>query len=77
MKTREKELNLQIALTRENIDYFANIEQQLEHITVDEIDDIRDELAEQGFMKQRKNTKKKNKIKSIYKHIYLQMETRF
>lgn len=63
MKTREKELDLQIALTRENIDYFANIEQQLEHITVDEIDDIRDELAEQGFMKQRKNTKKKKQDK--------------
>ncbi len=63
MKTREKELDLQIALTRENIDYFANIEQQLEHITVDEIDDIRDELAELGFMKQRKNTKKKKQDK--------------
>ena len=50
-------------LLRENIDYFANIEQQLEHITVDEIDDIRDELAEQGFMKQRKNTKKKKQDK--------------
>ncbi|RDT06227.1 DUF814 domain-containing protein, partial [Enterobacter roggenkampii] len=32
-------------------------------ITVDEIDDIRDELAEQGFMKQRKNTKKKKQDK--------------
>lgn len=63
MKTRERELDLQIALTRENIDYFANIEQQLEHITVNEIDDIRDELAELGFMKQRKNTKKKKQDK--------------
>lgn len=63
MKTRERELDHQIHLTRENIDYFANIEQQLEHITVDEIDDIRDELAEQGFMKQRKNIKKKKNDK--------------
>ena len=63
MKTRERELDHQIALTRDNIDYFANIEQQLEHITVDEIDDIRDELAEQGFMKQRKNTRKKKQDK--------------
>ncbi|PTF04555.1 hypothetical protein BUY45_03260 [Staphylococcus devriesei] len=63
MKTRERELTHQIKLTRENIDYFANIEQQLEHITVDEIDDIRDELAEQGFMKQRKNVKKKKNDK--------------
>ncbi|MCC3755003.1 Rqc2 family fibronectin-binding protein [Staphylococcus capitis] len=59
LKTREHELDHQIHLTKENIDYFSNIEQQLEHITVDDIDDIRDELADQGFMKQRKNTKKK------------------
>lgn len=59
LKTRENELDHQIQLTKENIDYFSNIEQQLEHITVDDIDDIRDELADQGFMKQRKNTKKK------------------
>lgn len=59
LKTREHELDHQIQLTKENIDYFSNIEQQLEHITVDDIDDIRDELANQGFMKQRKNTKKK------------------
>ena len=59
LKTREHELDHQIQLTKENIDYFSNIEQQLEHITVDDIDDIRDELADQGFMKQRKNTKKK------------------
>ncbi|WP_367120805.1 Rqc2 family fibronectin-binding protein [Staphylococcus capitis] len=59
LKTREHELEHQIQLTKENIDYFSNIEQQLEHITVDDIDDIRDELADQGFMKQRKNTKKK------------------
>ena len=61
MKTREHELQRQIQLTKENIDYFTGIEQQLEHITVNEIDDIRDELADQGFMKQRKNVKKKEK----------------
>lgn len=59
LKTREHELDHQIQLTKENIDYFSNIEQQLEHITVDDIDEIRDELADQGFMKQRKNNKKK------------------
>ena len=52
MKTREHELQHQLQLTKENIDYFTGIEQQLEHITVNEIDDIRDELADQGFMKQ-------------------------
>ncbi|KYH14721.1 Rqc2 family fibronectin-binding protein [Staphylococcus kloosii] len=61
LKTRDHELDKQIALTKENINYFENIEQQLAHITVNEIDDIRDELAEQGFMKQRKQSKKKKK----------------
>lgn len=61
MKTREHELTHQINLTKENIDYFSNIELQLQHISVAEIDDIRDELAEQGFMKQRKNASKKKK----------------
>ncbi|WP_436947925.1 Rqc2 family fibronectin-binding protein [Staphylococcus xylosus] len=61
LKTREHELQHQIQLTKENIDYFESIEQQLAHISVDEIDDIRDELADQGFMKQRKQSKKKKK----------------
>ncbi|WP_349421207.1 NFACT family protein [Staphylococcus felis] len=58
MKTRERELEHQIHLTQENIRYFESIDQQLSHITVDEIDDIRDELADQGFIKQRKQRKK-------------------
>ncbi|MDW8546516.1 Rqc2 family fibronectin-binding protein [Staphylococcus pseudoxylosus] len=61
LKTREHELQHQIQLTKENIAYFESIEQQLTHISVDEIDDIRDELADQGFMKQRKQSKKKKK----------------
>lgn len=61
LKTREHELQYQIQLTKENIAYFESIEQQLTHISVDEIDDIRDELADQGFMKQRKQSKKKKK----------------
>ncbi|OEK87410.1 fibronectin-binding protein [Staphylococcus shinii] len=61
LKTREHELQHQIQLTKENIDYFESIEQQLTHISVDEIDDIRDELADQGFMKQRNQSKKKKK----------------
>lgn len=59
LKTREHELERQIQLTEENITYFESIEQQLAHITVEDIDEIREELAEQGFMKQRNNRKKK------------------
>ncbi|MBI5974554.1 Rqc2 family fibronectin-binding protein [Staphylococcus canis] len=63
MKTREHELKRQIKLTKENIQYFESIDQQLAHITVDEIDDIREELADQGFIKQRKQHKKKKQHK--------------
>ncbi|MCG3411836.1 NFACT family protein [Staphylococcus massiliensis] len=63
MKTRKHELKHQISLTKENIDYFMRLEQQLQHITVDDIDDIREELEEQGFVKQRKKHKKKKKHK--------------
>ncbi|MBJ8321810.1 Rqc2 family fibronectin-binding protein [Staphylococcus pseudintermedius] len=63
MKTRERELTHQITLTEENIAYFENIEQQLSHIQVHEIDDIREELAEQGFIKQKKKQKKKKQKK--------------
>ena len=64
LKTREIELEKQIKLTQSNILYFESLEQQLKHISVEDIDDIREELKEQGFVKRRKNNKKKksNKI---------------
>ncbi|EGQ0287496.1 NFACT family protein [Staphylococcus pseudintermedius] len=70
MKTRERELTHQITLTEENIAYFENIEQQLSHIQVHEIDDIREELAEQGFIKQKKQQKKK-KLQKIQLQSYV------
>ncbi|HAR6314193.1 TPA: fibronectin-binding domain-containing protein [Staphylococcus pseudintermedius] len=70
MKIRERELTHQITLTEENIAYFENIEQQLSHIQVHEIDDIREELAEQGFIKQKKQQKKK-KLQKIQLQSYV------
>ncbi len=63
LKTRERELTLQIQLTKDNINYFENIEQQLAHIQVQEIDDIREELVEQGYLKQKKLQRKKKQQK--------------
>ncbi len=45
MKTRERKLQHQIQLTKDNIDYFSTIKQQLHHISVQDIDESRDELA--------------------------------
>lgn len=77
MKTRERELTHQITLTEENIAYFENIEQQLSHIQVHEIDDIREELAEQGFIKQKKKQKRKSNKKSSYNPTFRLMAIRF
>ncbi len=63
LKTRERELTHQIQLTKDNINYFENIEQQLAHIQVQEIDDIREELVEQGYLKQKKLQRKKKQQK--------------
>src|SRR5699024_11543398 len=60
-KTKSDKITLQINLTKENITDYENIEQQLAHISVDDIDDNREELAEQGHMKQRKQKNKKKK----------------
>ena len=68
LKRREYEVERQIKLTKDNIQYFENIEQQLAHITVDDIDEIRDELAEQGYMKARKQSKKKKKPQIQLQH---------
>ena len=75
MKTRERELQHQIQLTKDNIDYFSTIEQQLHHISVHDIDEIRDELAEQGFMKQRKIKLRKRKSRFNYNIMYQLMAT--
>ena len=75
MKTRERELQHQIQLTKDNIDYFSTIEQQLHHISVHDIDEIRDELAEQGFMKQRKIKLRKRKRRFNYNIMYQLMAT--
>lgn len=63
LKTREIELEKQIKLTQENILYFESLEQQLSHISVEDIDDIREELEDEGIVKKRKNKKKKKSNK--------------
>nr|WP_263313558.1 NFACT family protein [Mammaliicoccus sp. Marseille-Q6498] len=63
LKTREIELEKQIKLTQSNILYFESLEQQLAHISVEDIDDIREELEDQGFVKKRKSKKQKKSKK--------------
>ncbi len=58
VKTQE-----QIDKTGQDIRYFETLLQQVEHAGLSDIEEIRDELAEEGFMKARKNSKKKKPSK--------------
>lgn len=65
-KTALKEKQIQIEETDRDIEYLESVTAFLENVeTLDEIDSIRDELVESGFLKKRKTVgiKKKPKIK--------------
>lgn len=60
-KTAKIEITKQIQLTKQEIEYFDLLTQQLDYAQVADIPGIREELEEQGYLKQRH--KNKNKIK--------------
>jgi len=65
MKSRKKHLSRQIPLTKQEINYINSVLSQLDIAGSDDIDDIRDELRQQGYLKkQRQNNKKKKRKKS-------------
>ena len=62
MKNRKMHLETQIPQTNQEIDYIDSILAQLEIASSDDIDEIREELRDQGYLKkQRANRKKKKK----------------
>ncbi|WP_106768193.1 Rqc2 family fibronectin-binding protein [Paenibacillus faecalis] len=65
----------QLAKTREEISYMDNLLQQLAHATLNDIDEIRDELIQQGYLRDRgrKNRKKKKNDKPTL-HMYTSSE---
>lgn len=67
LKTRKQHSIVQIDETKQEIEYIQTIQMQLNHIQLDDIDDIRNELAEQGLLKKKhkKNDKKKKKVQDI------------
>lgn len=63
-KTAQVEVAKQIELTLENIQYFENLDIQLEQANFQDAEEIREELSDKGFMrkkKQRIRNKKKKK----------------
>ncbi len=62
LKQAVKFLDLQIATTRQTINYLESVENALKQATVTEISDIREELIQTGFIKQKHRTNKKHKL---------------
>ncbi|AQQ53773.1 Rqc2 family fibronectin-binding protein [Planococcus lenghuensis] len=58
VKTQE-----QIDKTLQDIDYFETLSQQVQHAGLSDIEEIREELAEEGYMKAQKGQKKKKPVK--------------
>ena len=58
VKTQE-----QIEKTEDDINYFETLMQQVQQAGISDIEEIREELAEQGFMKAQKSKKKKKPVK--------------
>lgn len=68
LKTRKAHAAEQIKATQDEIAYIETIQMQLDHISVDDIDDIRTELAEQNLIKKKHNTKQSKKQQSSIDH---------
>lgn len=68
-------INEQLIKTREEINYIENLLQQLSHASLNDIDEIRDELVQQGYLRDRsRKTKKKKKNDKPTLHVYTSSE---
>ncbi|MEY8441500.1 NFACT RNA binding domain-containing protein [Lactobacillaceae bacterium 24-114] len=56
-------VNEQLKLTKEEIDYLSNIESQIDLASPADIQEIQVELQEQGYIKKKKSSKKKRKVR--------------
>ncbi|WP_085992444.1 Rqc2 family fibronectin-binding protein [Oceanobacillus senegalensis] len=62
LKTSKQVVEKEIEKTKDEINYFKQLLQQIEVASVDDIEEIRDELRDEGYLKkQRKGKKNKNK----------------
>ena len=61
MKNRKKHLAREIPLTKQEINYLDSILAQLEIASSGDIEDIRDELRDQGYLKKQRKNKRKRK----------------
>ncbi|WP_067728363.1 Rqc2 family fibronectin-binding protein [Oceanobacillus damuensis] len=61
LKTSKQVVQNEISRTKEEIDYFNQLLQQIDVAGVEDIEEIREELREEGYLKRQKTNRKKNK----------------
>lgn len=64
LKNRKKHLATQIPLTEQEIDYIDSVLTQLDVASSQDIEEIRDELRDEGYLKKQKQNKKKKQKRS-------------
>lgn len=64
LKTSVEYVNEQLALTNDEIQYFENIESQIQLAAPADIQEIRLELQDQGYLKKKKSGKKQRRVKA-------------
>lgn len=64
LNSRKKHLAKQIPLTNQEIDYIHSLLSQLEIAGSNDLEDIRDELREEGYLSKQKNKKKRKRKQS-------------
>lgn len=64
LKNRKKHLATQIPLTKQEIDYIDSVLTQLEIASSQDVEEIRDELSEEGYLRKQRQKKKQKQKKS-------------
>src|SRR5690625_2053000 len=64
LKSRKKHLASQIPLTQQEIDYIDSVLTQLEIASIQDIEEIREELSAEGYLRKQRHHKKKKRKKS-------------
>ncbi len=72
-KVALEQVNIQINLTKDKIDYFEKLDNQVKYASIEDMEDIINELKEDGYIKKEKNqnNKKKKNSPKVYSPHYI------
>src|SRR5699024_9126549 len=61
LSTSKRIIEKEIVRTEDEIDYFERLLQQIEDASMEDVEEIREELREEGYLRKRRKQKRKNK----------------